>query len=590
MEEHADLGRLSVPKALKRNGVYSLPILARPDGPAELKQIPIFVRRELVPLYNNLGSFLGSSKSSYFHLTGPPGTGKTSFVTLVCRLWVAQKTSRRLLFISYRSQRPSDVVIFEGEKVRWYAGGVEEGRDLASVVRKVIDAEKDNFDLCVFDGVRNPDKDSDCKAVLSLVNGRTGKSGKLRRSITITSMSFRDRDIEDMSGHIFDSLDSWTLERHISCFQAMLSENKIPDFLREDILYYAARKNEEEENNDDDTEMVDATNNDEDGDELLLRDINSFEEEDAEATTGDNQHAQIENDLLLSYVEDKYFYAGGSARFMYSRAISALKNELERLIELVEDWTPFATNDIPSSNLHATNSLMQQFKSSGRRMAAPVSRFVLMRAYEKCESTMIAAIRGIADSTGNASLQGWAFELEELEKVKTVLKSQQEYPRHLETSEQLVLYPKSEATYDGSKLTMPRKPVGLVVIWCLKWNQGCFDIALFLNGQLVTLQFTTAASHSLKLEHVSQLRSALLPHGLNPAAKVFHWFVVRDGVPGVFKHDTPTGTGRKSCKLDFTVSVCKSTRLKVVEGEAKNTLTSTDATDINVHSNKKRKS
>ena len=100
-------------------------------------------------------------------------------------------------------------------------------------------------------------------------------------------------------------------------------------------------------------------------------------------------------------------------------------------------------------------------------MAAPVSRFVLMRAYEKCESTMIAAVRGIAESTGNASLQGWAFELEELEKVKVVLMSPKGYPRHLRTDEKMVLHPQSEATYDGSKLTMPSEPVGLVVIWCL---------------------------------------------------------------------------------------------------------------------------
>ena len=86
-------------------------------------------------------------------------------------------------------------------------------------------------------------------------------------------------------------------------------------------------------------------------------------------------------------------------------------------------------------------------------------------------------------------------------------------------------------------------------------------MALFSDGRLVTLQFTASAtSHSLKLEYVSQLRSALLPHGLLPKEKVLHWFIVKDDdVLEKFKHKTPSGTGSPSCRLEFTVSVCKST-------------------------------
>ena len=42
MEEHLDFGRLPVPKKLRVSGLFSLPILVRTDGPAELKQIPLF--------------------------------------------------------------------------------------------------------------------------------------------------------------------------------------------------------------------------------------------------------------------------------------------------------------------------------------------------------------------------------------------------------------------------------------------------------------------------------------------------------------------------------------------------------------------
>lgn len=177
--------------------------------------------------------------------------------------------------------------------------------------------------------------------------------------------------------------------------------------------------------------------------------------------------------------------------------------------------------------------------------------------------------------------------MEELEKVKEVLKSPCERPRHLTTPQGLVLFPTSEATYDGETLRMPTNPTGLVVIWCFKWNQGCFDLALFCNGQLVTLQFTTSATHSLKLQYVSQLRSALLKHGSPAGPTVFHWFVLKEEVLDKFKHDSPMGTGGRNFKHLYTVSVCNSTSFQILNGAAGNILVSDAGTEVKVHSNKK---
>ena len=114
MEEHADLGRLPLPEKLRISGLVSLPILFRGSGPVELKRIPLFFRTELAPLYTDLARFLKSKTSFHFHLTGPPGAGKTSFVTQITRMWAARSTSRRVLFISYSSHKRSDIYIFDG--------------------------------------------------------------------------------------------------------------------------------------------------------------------------------------------------------------------------------------------------------------------------------------------------------------------------------------------------------------------------------------------------------------------------------------------------------------------------------------------
>jgi hypothetical protein len=52
------------------------------------------------------------------------------------------------------------------------------------------------------------------------------------------------------------------------------------------------------------------------------------------------------------------------------------------------------------------------------------------------------------------------------------------------------------------------------IIWCKKWNQGCFDVAHYDDATLVALQFATAATHSLKFVCIRRLRKALLDLGL----------------------------------------------------------------------------
>lgn len=130
MQENLEIQALPVPEKLTTFGLVSLPMLSRPEGPLEVKQVTIYLRKDLIPLYNALRDFLRSKSDYQFHLTGPPGAGKTSFVTLVCRMWVQSShrtgKNRRVLYISYRSQKLSDVFIFEeGVRVQFYPG--EEG-------------------------------------------------------------------------------------------------------------------------------------------------------------------------------------------------------------------------------------------------------------------------------------------------------------------------------------------------------------------------------------------------------------------------------------------------------------------------------
>ena len=582
---HPELGN-DIPSKLTPNKLFPFTMLV--DSQA-VQSVPVYTRDVLLKLHRALNNFIKtSSEKRIFRLEGSPGSGKTSYVTLYCR-GSASVTGRRVLFISYRAQEQCDIQVFLGDKVYWVEGGIL-ALDLAATVRRMFTENNGipQFHLCVLDGVRNPDKDVFCGQIFSVVNAFTGKNKKFKQSIFITSMGFRFRDRHSLEEYEDFPLDSWTWESHKLCLKAMLEAEQLPELLKEDVSQYILTRQG----------IDDASDADNKAEEMDVDDEEVFEplvEGALPESEGGTGNTEITEDWLLEYAEDKFFYAGGCARYMYSRKVSALKGELSEYMKSVEDWKPFTTNDLPSGSSPAVNALMQQFTSVERSVfsaetetrtrTTAVSKFVLLAAYDKCHEELLYAVESIAQATENPSLGGWSFELQELSKIKKVLKNPDGHSRHIKTSKNLVLCPRMEATYDGNTLVLPYDlSDGLLVIWCLKWNQGCFDAAAFWQGTLVTLQFTTMASDSLKLEYVSQLRFALLQQNVD-VKNVVHCFILKDMSHDTFAYKSPTGTGRSSCKVEYKVSICKSTRFELIDGEGSNNL-SIDGVEVSMDGNK----
>jgi hypothetical protein len=53
----------------------------------------------------------------------------------------------------------------------------------------------------------------------------------------------------------------------------------------------------------------------------------------------------------------------------------------------------------------------------------------------------------------------------------------------------LPFYPTSQAEFNETDLTSGVVQDGTIIIWCQKWNQGCFDVAFYVNDTLITVQF-----------------------------------------------------------------------------------------------------
>ena len=295
------------------------------------------------------------------------------------------------------------------------------------------------------------------------------------------------------------------------------------------------------------------------------------------------------------YVERKYHYAGGNTRFIYRFTMDNLVEELNFHFARVTNWEVFTSNDLPGAEQAAVNTLMQQSPdAAGFPQCVAVSRYVLLHASERCSGRLVDAVYAMANLAGNPSLQGWAFELSQLELIKTVFKTIRASDAtaaaedvYIGTKDGLAFAPRDETTYDGDMFPSNWKFLDdeTTIIWCLKWNQDCFDVALYKKGTLITLQFTRQDDHSLKLQFITRLRKAIKDTG-KEVEKVIHIGVVEADVT-TFRFKAAEGTGRSNCEMEYIVKICHASPLEKIQSptahETKETLELALGYKISIH-------
>ena len=161
------------------------------------------------------------------------------------------------------------------------------------------------------------------------------------------------------------------------------------------------------------------------------------------------------------------------------------------LFARVTNWEVLSSNDLPSGELAAANTLMlqQQFpNAAGFPKCVAVSCCVLLYASERCTAgRFVDAVFAMANLTGNQSLKGWAFELNQLELIKTVFQDDDCCFQCSSISRRSSVYRNGRGPGVHSRGMFEMEP---------KLLQCC---TLFKNGALVTLMFTQQADHSPKL-------------------------------------------------------------------------------------------
>jgi len=500
----------------------------------------LYVREHLVRVHEKVMQFWNDDGKSELFVKGPPGSGKTCFFYLWARL-LSVVHEKRVLIIQFRQSAACYIWIREKEDgALWRVDEPIESERLSEAVNKILEENKSKpFDLCVHDGVIH--RLLICNNMLSKLNTAIAK-GVIRKAIHVTSLAFHlttgghYQGVESEIAHA--TVDSWRREEYVTAvtcqeFMDQLQAQRTIDLFHADREWLKGS---------DEMDGEKTSNKPAEGVEMQSEgtvDHNTLNFNDSISKEEDTTPA--EENTLDDVIEAKYYFAGGSARFFFEYELKNLKSTIDTKFEGIDEghWKYFAQGSISSGTPTSVNTLMQQFQGK----TTPLSKYALFRAYEKCKTDLVNAVKAAASSSNNPALKGWAFELEQIDFIRLSLESDPERPLSVTNNHGLSLYPRSEVSFDEKEIQKGTFEEDGTVVWCMKWNQGCFDVAFYEEKTLVTLQFTVSDDHSLKPKFIRNLRDTLLQENQVEVDTVIHV-----GVSGTESFEfkvSSHGTGRQ---------------------------------------------
>eukprot|EP00543_Licmophora_paradoxa_P005022 CAMPEP_0202444158 /NCGR_PEP_ID=MMETSP1360-20130828/3297_1 /ASSEMBLY_ACC=CAM_ASM_000848 /TAXON_ID=515479 /ORGANISM="Licmophora paradoxa, Strain CCMP2313" /LENGTH=616 /DNA_ID=CAMNT_0049060079 /DNA_START=720 /DNA_END=2571 /DNA_ORIENTATION=+ len=503
--------------------------------------IKIFLRPHLCEFKLSLDEFMADNNMRQMYISGPPGSGKTTYCLFYFTLYMTNNNKKGLI-IQYRSEAASEVMIVEEQLIRRVTIG-SDAETTPSLVRSLIRQHK--FDFILFDGVRI--KDLQCIHIGSVIANHMKTPTKL---IKVTSLQFDIKGgdsiggLDGCEGSFFAS--SWEYDDYKNAVDAGLLE---PGVL-ERIVCVDSDYEPETDTGDGDVMMEDS------------------EENNRQEKGGVQSEAQGDMerlDWLKSLLPRKHYYAGGSARYMFEYSIDQLtvstktkKSIFERISDrmTVNDWKAFAQLNISSSTPASVSSGMQRIGAQ----YIPVSEYFLHLAHQRCKAELTKSVRAAADESNNPALKGWAFELEQLDVIEHMIETDAKVLVSEDDAFRLPV-PSESITYDG--IRFKSNPQGnAFTVWCSRWNQGCFDVAFYNASKLITLNFTISSTNSLKLNPLRDLVSALQVSGKS-VTSVSHIAIVENKANcNDFKFDGAEGGGKIVEQSLFSVETARSQKLK----------------------------
>ncbi len=457
---------------------------------------PLYVPQHWVDKLVDMKSFMEDNVKLKLYLSGMQGCGKTCFLWMWANMIANQ--GKRVLFIRYRPSLTCPIWILEDGETKKMTVPSVGSSTLEEVVRSLVNQHPKKFDVCVCVGVRMDDME--LRSLMYSLNATVGKKhDTISKLVYETPYYYHIKSYHrfvDVTATM--TMESWQAADYEKAAMSDLVKNHtIHKMLLTDWDALTSRR-----------EIVN---------DVAVGSICS--NSNGENTTSVVQPDDADN--LVEAVKMKYFYAGGCARFMFDMDIDTLRRVLDEEFAAISKWE-FLPND-----------LLQLLPRRGPdddsfREAIPVSKYVLLWEYRYFRRDVA---NDISSTLGHANFMGWHFELSQYDIIRSACTVNKGCKMILALEVRLALQAKTDAKATGAdKSSILRfcpqaetrfngsaiedEVVSGTVLWNSNlWNQGCFDVAFYVDETIVTLQFADKDSRTLKVQYLNPLRAAILEKG-----------------------------------------------------------------------------
>jgi len=216
-------------------------------------------------------------------------------------------------------------------------------------------------------------------------------------------------------------------------------------------------------------------------------------------------------------LEDKYFVAGGSARWMFQFTLGDAIKDIEIQISKVGTDAQLLLKGLEGER---SNTSISHLFCSLNKKPFIISEFVTRALAGKCEASFLTNARS-SDLALNPSFDGWILEAEFLYQLR---------------ASEVKIYPRDSGAIhlpvaSGIKFTnfsdIKSLPADNTWYIPMRWNQACFDSVQVLPGSgFRFIQVTRSKTHSLKKKYVVMFLDQFVDT-LSMKVEFFEfWFVV----------------------------------------------------------------
>lgn len=237
-------------------------------------------------------------------------------------------------------------------------------------------------------------------------------------------------------------------------------------------------------------------------------------------------------------VESKFYFGGGSSRFMFDNSTAEVIEDLRDAIGTVDDIMPYLQCTIGDRSHGVVNRLFTYNEdATGKPLSGIISQFAATSLAAKVGPSLIKSLSHALRGNLNPAMEGWLLEM-------WFFASLQHSGVKYCVNDKEMIWPKSVIhMFDPENINIQAIP-GKAFWWKpQKWNQGGYDaVYVDLNEKRVRfVQVTSAETHDFKIYYFYVLLCRLADLDLMEIEHLEIYFLFKKG--DTLEISTVTGEG-----------------------------------------------